>query len=237
MGDCASRPSEKELEMHITCSNPKNDQHFQFVPYTALTEISVQNETNIYVLESKKKQFQRKKLEYQYKHENALQGVPQIPELNIEVQKGANFYSDSFCISQGNPYVSVSLEPNGPKIDTYISDRYRPYWYRFIQFKQSLWSYKSVVFKVMMRSSLKGDQVLGTHEVNLKSLEDQNLYEGWYNLSNCTQTDKIPALRLRMQLTKDEKMLWAKLIATCDEKLKRIEKRIEEIHESSYSSN
>lgn len=238
MGDCTSRPTESEIEQHLSGSNAKNDQFFRSIPFPVHSEASILKENNINVLERKKKLFEKKKQEYTYKLESTIQGMPVIPELNIEVQKGVNFFNNQICVSQGQPFVSVSLEPNGPKFDTYVSDRYKPYWFRFIQFRQTLWSFKSVLFKVVMKNSMVSDAILGIHEIKINDLEDQMVHEGWFDLiCESNNFEARPALRLRIQLIRDERALLENLMKSCEEKMSLIDKRIEKIHAINYNSD
>lgn len=126
MGDCASKPSDLEIEAHLNDTNPKNDSQFRYIPNDFMSFIHISDETDISFLQQKMKFINKKKKELIYKEALTLQDFPSIPELNVEIQKGVNFYNSGVCFSQGKPYVTISLEPHGPIMNTNQSDALKP---------------------------------------------------------------------------------------------------------------
>lgn len=127
MGDCASRPTTGELEQHIRDYNSKHDIHFRSVPFDSKIETAILGETSKKALTEKLKLFKRKNTEYNALFEAVTGGIPAIPELSIEIQKGLHLHTNSVCFAQGKPYVSIQLEPKGPIFETFESDIYMPY--------------------------------------------------------------------------------------------------------------
>ena len=126
MGDCTSRPSKSEIDQYIQDYNPKNDRDFKIIPYAHNHLQFIKNEKDIRVLESRKRQYDKKLKQYLKKYEDTIDSVPSIKEIIIEIQKGIYLTKDTFCFLQSKPYVTVSLEPNGPYHETFAADVYKP---------------------------------------------------------------------------------------------------------------
>ena len=144
MGDCTSRPSKSEIDQYIQDYNPKNDRDFKIIPYAHNHLQFIKNEKDIRVLESRKRQYDKKLKQYLKKYEDTIDSVPSIKEIIIEIQKGIYLTKDTFCFLQSKPYVTVSLEPNGPYHETFAADVYKPIWYRVYFFikKAGCWTTK-----------------------------------------------------------------------------------------------
>lgn len=223
MGDCASRPSSTEVEQHMRDYNAKNDLSFKCIPYERTIDQSIAEDENKRGLEEKLRLYERKKLEYTSKISSMTAGLPPIPELNIEIQKGVNLFSRGLCFTHGQPYVTVQLEPKGPICETYVSDTYKPYWYRLFEIKQSLHNFTSLSFKIWLKVGAKECEFFGSFELNLADLEDQRVKEGWYSLNvENPNKDFISKLRVRVQLIHDEKTLYRSLIESCDQKIEAL---------------
>ncbi|OMJ92952.1 hypothetical protein SteCoe_4170 [Stentor coeruleus] len=233
MGECTSRPSNQELEQHIQELNSKNDIYFRYIPLHTLTKESLQSEKNLHILESKIKILKKKKQDFNSKLESANHGISAIPELNIEVQKGINLLESGICWTQGKPYVTVSLEPNGPKYETFESNIYRPYWYKLIQFKQTI-PYVKIVLRVMAKKNYGVDTCLGFYEIKISEINDQMVKEGWFNLES--SGNSVPSIRIRVQYIFDEKKLLEDIVGLCDEKISVIEEVVRKIHDASHNS-
>lgn len=224
MGDCASRVSQSELEAHKRDYNSKNDTHFQAIPYESSINQSISEELSVRALEEKRKIYARKIIDYKNTLNNTPIGVPPIPELNIEVQKGINMFTPGLCINQGNPYVNVRLEPKGPSFDTFASDLYKPYWYKLFQFKQSLHNFTKIVFTVYRKKNMRADEFYGEFQININDLEDQIVLEEWYQVKMFEDPDeKPPAVRVRLQLVHNQRLLLEKMIKRCEEKINLIQ--------------
>ncbi|OMJ79972.1 hypothetical protein SteCoe_19890 [Stentor coeruleus] len=234
MGECASRPSSQEIEQHIIEINSKNDMHFRYAPMHTITKDQLLAEKNLHILESKAKLFKKKKQEFISKLESTSHGVAVVPELNIEVQKGVNLIESGLCWAQGKPYVVVSLEPNGPKLETFDSNTYRPYWFKFIQFKQTI-PYAKIVFRVMSRKNYGSDDLIGVYEIKISEISDQMVKEGWFSIE--TEYKNNPAIRVRVQYIYDEKKLLQSIIDNCGEKIQEIQRVIQRIHDASHNSS
>ncbi|CAG9335299.1 unnamed protein product [Blepharisma stoltei] len=237
MGDCASRPNESEIEEHLLQSNPKNDSYFRYIPRIDFFSKEIAEETNVTNLEQKINFLIKMKKGCQYKKENIIQGSQAVPELNIEIQKGHNLYKNNNCFSQSKPYVKISLEPNGPIVETHESDSYKPYWYRFIQFRNTMWSFESIDFKVLLKRNMREDELLGNYTLKLDNLDDQLLKEGWFDLITDDSINKKCMLCLRIQMIKDERLLLDRLMDKCDEIILMARYKIEQIHNSRYNSD
>ena len=214
--------------------NSKNDSCFRYAPFHTITNEQISIEKNLHSLDNKCKLFKKKKAEYLGKLESTNHGLTVIPELNIEVQKGVNLNDLGICLSQGKPYVVISLEPNGPRLETFESDVFKPYWYRLVQFKQII-AYSKIAFRVMKRRTYSSDVCISTIEVKISEISDQMVKEGWFAVD---VNNKIaPALRLRIQYVYDEKLLIKKIIEHCDEKICLIKETIRKIQDASHNSN
>ncbi|CAG9325484.1 unnamed protein product [Blepharisma stoltei] len=223
MGDCASRISKSELEQHMKDYNAKNDQSFISIPYERTIDQTIAEDTNKRGLEEKLKLYQRKILEFQTKIDSVTAGQPQIPELNIEIQKGVSLYTKGLCFTRGQPYVTVQLEPKGPTCETNASDVYKPYWYRLFELKQSLDNFTSLSFRVWSRENSSETHLFGGFEINLNDLSDQRVKEGWFKLDIDDPSKQVdPALRIRVQLIQDERALYASLIQSCIQKIQAL---------------
>ncbi|CAG9322420.1 unnamed protein product [Blepharisma stoltei] len=219
MGDCTSRVSKSELEQHMKDYNGKNDQSFLCIPYERTIDQTIAEDTNKRGLEEKLRLYQRKKLEFQAKLDSITAGSPQIPELNIEIQKGVSLYTEGLCFTKGQPYVTVQLEPKGPICETTASDTYKPYWYRLFELKQTLDNFSSLSFKVWSKENSSENHLFGGFQIKLNDLEDQRVKEGWYKLDVNDPSKEIhPSLRIRIQLIQDERALYSSLIQSCIEK-------------------
>ena len=234
MGECTSRPTAQEIQEHMAGLNSKNDSYFRYAPFHTITNDQISIEKNLHSLDNKCKLFKKKKSEYLGKLESTNHGLMVIPELNIEVQKGVNLNDLGMCLSKGKPYVVISLEPNGPRIETFESDVYKPYWYRLVQFKQII-SYSKIVFRVMKKRSYSSDVCISTIEVKICEINDQMVKEGWFTAD--VNNKAAPAIRLRIQYVYDEKLLLKKIIDNCDEKVDLIKETIRKIQDASHNSN
>ncbi|CAG9329259.1 unnamed protein product [Blepharisma stoltei] len=238
MGGCASRITQSELEQHKRDYNSKNDANFRSIPFEQTIDQAIKEDQSIRGLEEKRKIYTRKEIEYKTKLENTPAGVPPIPELNIEIQKGINFYSQGLCITQGKPYVCVKIEPKGASFETFVSDIYKPYWYKLFQIKQSLHNFTSIHIRVYIKKNLRQDLLLGSIEIKLNDLEDQKVVDGWYNIDTKIQGFiESPALRIRVQLVHNERLLLQRMIENCREKLAAIQSVKEKIEATIKPSN
>ena len=224
MGGCVNRPSTQEIQQHLLELNSKNDSHFTYYPLNNISVDSLQKDKNLNSLKSRLKLFTKKKEEYEAKLEMA--SLSSIPELNIEIQKAMNLEDSNFCFTQGSPFVVVSLDPFGPRLETFESNIYLPYWYRFIQFKQSI-AYKKITFTVVVKKSFGENSDIGTLVFNISDLLDQQVKEGWFNLVS-SNTNK-PSLKVRIQYIHNEKNLIEDLIKFCDERIHLISENLSKI--------
>ena len=231
MGDCASRPSELEIEEHKQSILKKHDNYFRSLPLNPSKD-SINSERNIHNLETKRKFLAKKIHEFQTLTESASKGLKTLPELNIEVQKAVNLYNS--CFLKGKPYVSVKLEPKGPCFETFLSERHKPYWYKFYQLRQNMQTYTEVVFRVYS-TGLRKNKLIGKVQFKVKELQDQVKREGWFDLES--QSETKPSLRLQIQLIHDEVALYKELMSVCEEKILSIDKAIQKIHDASYNSD
>ena len=236
MGECASRPSDQEIQEHMAELNSKNDQFFRYAPFHTVSNDQIITENNLHVLENKRNLFKKKKIEYVSKLESTNHGLAVIPELNIEIQKGVNFVESGYCFTQGKPIVVISLEPNGPKLETFESNIFRPYWYKFIQFKQTI-PYTKLLFRVMIKKGYSSDVCLGAYEIKICYISDQMVKEGWFNLDSSLNNKNPPALRLRVQYIYDEKLLLQNIIDYCENKMELVSLTIQKIYDASHNSS
>ena len=220
MGDCASRLDKKEIEIHLSETNNKNNNYFKCIPSINTHSEFLIHENNLSTLETRKSFYSRKKREFTRKFEESTVSVPAIKEIVIEVQKGIYLTKPGLCFLKGKPYVAVSLEPNGPCYETFEADIHKPVWYRIFQNK-SLIDYQ--VVSVTVKSDDDNHQI-GSVNILISDISDQNVHEKWYNLSQ--QGDQKPAIKLRIQYIHNEKKLYKDLADTCDRLASEVSERI-----------
>ena len=208
MGDCTSRPSGSEIEEHLIESNPKNDRFFRILPYAddQYRLISLENDRN--VLETRKYFFDKKYKELSKKSEILSKNSHKVQEFVIEIQKSTPLPQSGFCFNKKKPFVTVSLEPNGPSESTFPTDYFRPKWYKMINFK-TLLTFQSLKFEVRTEDS---PNPLGTFSIRTKDLESQDVLDNWFPFSG---TSAENSLKIRVQFIKDEALLYKSLENRC----------------------
>lgn len=207
MGDCASRPSRSEIEEHLNDSNSKNDRFFKMIPYADDQQRLISLEINQNILEGRKYLFDKKYKEFSKKSESISKNSHKVQEFLIEVQKATNINQTGFCFNMGKPFVTVSLEPNGPSESTFPADYFRPKWYKMINFK-TLLNFQSVKFEVNIENSGK---TLGNFSIKIKDLESQDIISNWFPLGSSSES----SLKIRIQYIKDEILLYKSLEKRC----------------------
>jgi len=200
--------------------NPKNDTNFRYFPFQFITNEQLINEKDSQALQSRLKIFTRKKEEIALKIQAKVYEQAIIPELNIEIQKGNNFYHAGLCLLEGKPFVSVSLEPNGPKFETFESNIFKPYWYRFFQLKQII-PYAKIVFSVLAKQRYGKNKLIGSCEIKVSDLSSQSVKEEWLSLKSSLKSE--PMLRVRVQHVYNEEKLLNDFLQAINEKIGIIE--------------
>lgn len=221
MGDCTSRPTQNEIEEHLNESNSKNDKYFRIVPFADDQRRLITSETSQDVLLTRKYFFDKKYKEFNRKSERIAKNSNNVQEFLIEIQKAYGLTQSGFCFNQGKPYVSVTLEPNGPSDSTFPADSFRPKWYKMLHFK-TLLSFQSINFEVKVENSSKS---LGSFSIKIKDLESQEVFCNWFPLS----TDGQHSLKVRIQYIKDEKLLLSQLEKSCLDYIDEIEEVIRKL--------
>lgn len=206
MGSCTSRPTESEIEKHKQSLSNKNDKSFYFVPRVYTSSFK----------EAKADLLERIEF-FELRQKSQIQGIPQTPKLTVEVQKGVHLVKKVSCFKSVNPFVRVSLQPNGPRYESKSSDAFYPSWYSVFSFCQSLSSFQKVLVEVLNRTD---NQTLGQAEVYLEELSTQQVNSSWHSLKNSSNSSA--SVRMRIQLIKDEKSLLDQLLEDCKSKLQKL---------------
>lgn len=222
MGDCASRPTENEIQHHVKLENSKNNRHFKLIPHSARHSEFILLENNLSKLESRKSIYLKKYFEL-LKEKHSASPPNQLKEIIIEVQKGLCLDKPGLCFLQGKPFVAISLEPNGPCYETFPTDLFKPIWYRVFQIK-TLIEYTHIRVSVKINES---SEVVGSILIMLSQLKDQKIRDQWYPLKN--SSSHKPSLKLRIQYIENEEKLYKDLIEQCEIYIKDINESIEKL--------
>lgn len=224
MGDCVSRPNESQIDEHKKKENKKNDKNFVESMVKINSEM-MENLTKAGLEDLIEKLEDEAKFFYE-KIENCTAGLPSIPEIAVEVQKGVDLYKKS-CFSSSKPFVRATLEPKGPAFDTFASNKFLPEWFKLIKINQNLHGFESLRITIVYQSDDKEIEELGYYEFLLAELEDQQVKEGWYKIQEYKpQGDLHPKIRLKIQLIHDIKAVYTVLIKEANEKIDEIQKFI-----------
>jgi hypothetical protein len=188
MGDCASRLTSSEIESHKVLHHSHNDRYFLYL------NLPLSGACQSYLL--------NKKREYERKLKILSKQSPTSYLYLIEVQKISGIHQPGLCYNHEKPFLSVSLEPNGPYQETSCSDFFRPKWFRLIQFK-SLVLFKSIKIDVVGE---KG-HFFGSLKISIQELNDQKVVDEWFPFELGDMK-----LKLRLQLVFDERALFQALL-------------------------
>jgi C2 domain len=216
MGACLSRNDPEQQEVHMNKLNSKNDKKFIYYPLLDLSLDSIKNNTDTDSLIGILEIFIKKKDYFMSMAALNKINYESDPEINIEVQKGINLEPFLSCINQGYPYVKVSLEPKGPWLQTYESDPYLPYWFRFIQFKQII-NYNEVLFIVYSKNVFGPDSFLGKISIKISDLINQQVKDDWFALE--PRLGSNPCLKVRVQYLHNKKELLESIISYCNDRI------------------
>ena len=224
MGDCTSRPTDIEIDKHKKKENRKNDDSFimSTINYQKFNFDSLPK----FELESIIEKIEREQALFYEKIENSTPGMPQTPEIVVEVQKGIDLYEPK-CFNSLNPLIRTSFEPKGPYFDTPASEKWLPEWYTITRINQSLHSFDTLRISVMFETSEKVFELFGYIEFLFTELNDQLTRSGWYKLKTFKYYKELdPRLQLRLQLIHDKNALYTELSKQANEKIDFIQELI-----------
>lgn len=215
MGACTQRPTKEELQNHDTVDILTFDPHFLPLPaLSASLEVIRANQAKILQEQARLKSALAK---YNEKSKAYTRGALEIPSLRIEVKKGKDIGTGATCFANASPSVKVSLEPEGPVIFTTKEGTAEiPQWFQFFEVKQSLDSFTSVKFDVLIDGA-----PYGKFEMPLAKLGSQLVSQQWFTVTGGPPGGK-PEVLVRTQLVKDESEVIAMQIAECERLLKEL---------------
>lgn len=224
MGDCCSRPTDSEMDKHKSKENTENNSYFisSAVNFNKkhLKSFAKQD------LEKLVESLEKEQSQFYEKIENSTAGMPTIPEVSIEVQKGLDLYIPG-CFNNYKPFIKVTLEPNGPSFNTFSAVRYLPEWYRVVQIKQSLQNFNIIRVSVMLEKDSESSIFFGKKDFKIPELEDQVVRDKWYVIESIpVEPDQQPRIKIRIQLIHDEKALYTVLIKESNENIDLIQSEI-----------
>ena len=198
MGDCASRPTASEIETHKSLHLVQNDRYFSYI------NLPISSPTLTYL--------HRKKREYERKLKLQSSNSPTSYLYLIEVQKLSGIHQPGLCFDHEKPFLSVSLEPNGPYQETCSSDLFRPKWFRLVQFK-------SVVLFKHIKIDVVGEKgyFFGSLKVSVEELIDQKVVDEWFPFELGDMK-----VKLRLQVVFDEKKLYEALLEEIKELIEKL---------------
>ncbi|OMJ92388.1 hypothetical protein SteCoe_4830 [Stentor coeruleus] len=226
MGDCYSRPSHSEMDKHKRKQNNENNNYF-ISSAVSFNKKQLKNMPK-QDLEKLVESLEKEQSQFLEKIENSTAGMPTIPEVSIEVQKGLDLYM-SGCFNSYKPFIKVTLEPNGPSFSTFSAGRYLPEWYKVVQIKQSLQNFNIIRVSVMLEKDPESSIFFGKKDFEITDLEDQTVRDKWYAIESISvEPEQQPRIKIRIQLVHDEKALYTVLIKDSNEKIDLIQSEIKQ---------
>mmetsp|Transcript_32276 Transcript_32276/g.55788 ORF Transcript_32276/g.55788 Transcript_32276/m.55788 type:complete len:259 (-) Transcript_32276:1417-2193(-) len=238
MGDCASRPSRERVSLHMRDSKSRNDLKFferpsvlalQAFPYAPM---NLSERIEFYEVCLRRLSADEASLLKATERYGIKLKEPPYPYINVEVQKGVDIVSTELCLQNCQPFVTVSLEPNGTQQSTFPGDIEMPVWFALMEFHLGTFRYEKIVFTVFLKRRLGSPSEYGRVEFSLKEIKDQELREGWYELK-LTQPvlEAKPRLKLRLQMISELNKVVETLKKTCEEALKKTKSLLVEFTE------
>ena len=224
MGECLSRPLDKELSQHILEYNHKNSHEFLSYPSLQVDLKSpVSKQANLESEYNKLSQFYTKT---QYQYESSIHGISSSSYLLIEIQKAHHFYLYESWSNITLPYIKLTLLPSNTTVMTSKTSIYFPNWYELFSFPEISDTCLRVTGYV---SRLFGSDIqVGSWEYNISDLKNQDVIEKWCKLTSSRSKDNlIPKLRIRMQLLYDQKQRLQDILNFTSEHMQRIKEDIE----------
>ena len=220
MGDCFSRPSESQIQFHKKKEDKRNE--ISFID----TLVHLNNQSlevlSLDILEKIQEDIENEKKSFYDKIENSTAGMPSIPEIVVDVQKGLDLYKKE-CLNSQLPIVRISLEPGGPSFDTHTADKFLPEWWNLVRIKQNLLGFNTLRVSVVLKGSNKQEEYFGMHDFSLADLEDQRIREGWHKIETGRANEGLhPKIQLRIQMINDYKGIYTVLIKESNEVLEQI---------------
>lgn len=238
MGDCASRPTDFEFNKHFIEYNNKHDH--EFLPLPKLDLAPPTNKLlELKELEIKLYRFKESHRIIELQYQSSIHGIPTIPYLNVEIQKGDQLYLKESCISKGNPFVKVHLLPNGKSDTTFHSDLYMPYWYKLVTFSNMFEGFTTLKITAYLSHRIGKTTKIGKIEFKIGELMDQELREGWFDLQRKQpSSDNLkPKLRIRVQLLHDIRARLFQQLSVIQRLISQVETKLESIKDSSSLSS
>jgi hypothetical protein len=224
MGECLSKPLDKELYQHMLEYNHKNSHEFLSYPSLQLNLKSpISKQANLELEYEKLSEFYTKT---QYQYESSTHGISSSPYLLIEIQKGHHFYLYESWSNITLPYIKLTLLPSNTTVITSKTSIYFTNWYELFSFPEISDTSLRVTGYV---SRLFGSDIeVGSWEYNISNLKNQEVSEKWCKLTSSRSKDNlIPKLRIRMQLLHDQKQRLKDILNLTSEHMQRIKEDIE----------
>ena len=220
MGDCFSRPNESQVANHKKRENKRNEKNF--IDSIAHLNKSTLGSLSLDTLKKINEDIDHEQQVFYEKIENSTAGMPSIPEILVEVQKGVDLYKKE-CLYSQLPMVKISLEPKGPSFNTFNADKYLPEWFKLVRINQNLLGFTTLKVSVFLVDSDQKEEFLGKHDFSLIELEDQRIREGWYKIETERDNEGLnPKIQLRIQLINDYKAIYTVLIKESNDILEQV---------------
>ena len=238
MGDCASRPTDVEFNKHFVESNNKHDHEFFPLPKLDLAPPS-NKKLEIKELETKLYKFKESYRQIELQYQSCIHGIPAVPYLNVEIQKGDQLFLKESCLSRARPFVKVHLLPNGKSETTFQSDLYTPYWYKLITFSNMFEGFTTLKITAYLSRRIGKTAKIGKIEFKIGELMDQELREGWFDLQRkqAASDDMKPKLRIRVQLLHDIRARLFQQMSVTSRLMGQVGAKLEAIKDSSSLSS
>lgn len=228
MGECLSRPLDRDISQHIIEYNHKNSHEFLSYPSIQLDfKSSLSKQTSLESEYEKLSQFYTK---IQYQYESSSHGISSPPYLLIEIQKGHHFYLHESWSNITLPYIKLTLLPSNTTVITSKTSIYFPNWYELFSFPEI--SDTSLIVTGYVSRLFGRDIEVGSWEYNISDLKNQDVIEKWCKLTSSRSKDNLqPKLRIRMQLLNDQKQRLQDILNFTSEHMNRIKEDIEKSQE------
>mmetsp|Transcript_26204 Transcript_26204/g.46781 ORF Transcript_26204/g.46781 Transcript_26204/m.46781 type:complete len:256 (-) Transcript_26204:7295-8062(-) len=208
MGDCASRPTKEDLELHHSYQPKKFDKNFHHRPEIPYLKDIVEVKITTAELQERYQNF-AKRLQDDMKRINNIKSV-EIDTIGhkpayvaIEIFSAENIFPDTLCIQGARPYVQTQIFPSKTWVKTDPSDPYLPKYNRYFTLETDGPSFESLVFTVLHERRFGGPLEYGKVSLPFADFRDQEVKAGWYDLAGVPPaTDKTqgkPRIQLRMQ--------------------------------------